>query len=302
VSSQLEGPLSALTVLLDPQFFTMLIQLPPEVIQNILWHMDPGTLLVSLFVCKRLYNIANSKHVLLHQLYSMPGLTIGLEDLSTSDTLAQYKLRAVRNLCGSDVLAQLTRYSAGRDKINVRQCVFCPGRVAIAYQHRSVIKLYDFRGETVHPKADLRPHLFQDEEQGCHIELLKIAFSQDRDVVGLYKYTPHMGNGGPFVAEAVEKARHTLKLVVFDHLTATTKGTTKGTFYSSSFQETRDIAVDGDFRPVGLAIANNGTACIAWTRTGYSVNTKVSLYARNRTLMEACGYGQCACASFTLPT
>jgi hypothetical protein len=185
----------------------MLIQLPPEVIQNILWHMDPGTLLVSLFVCKRLYNIANSKHVLLHQLYSMPGLTIGLEDLSTSDTLAQYKLRAVRNLCGSDVLAQLTRYSAGRDKINVRQCVFCPGRVAIAYQHRSVIKLYDFRGDRTSKGGSATPSV-PGRGTGLSHRASKIAFSQDRDVVGLYRYTPHMGNGGPFVAEAVEKARH----------------------------------------------------------------------------------------------
>ncbi|KAI9872995.1 MAG: hypothetical protein M1830_000955 [Pleopsidium flavum] len=273
----------------------MLLQLPPEIIQNILWHMDPGTLLVSLFVCKRLYRIANSKHVMQHQLLSLPGLNVGLEDLSTAGALRQYRLRALSSLCGSDVLSQVTSYSPGRHKIDVRQCVFCPGGVAIAYQHRSVIKLYDFRGERIHPMAELRPHLLQDDEQGCHIELLKLAFSQDRDVVGLYRYTPHEGNGGPFVAEAVEKARHTLKLVVFYHLTATKEWSTKATFYSSFVQETSDIVINGEFRPVGLALANNGTTCIAWTRTGPTFHTKVSLYTRNKDLMEACGYGQCAC-------
>lgn len=280
----------------------MLLELPPEIIQNILWHMDPGTLLISLLVCKRLYQIARSKDVLLHQLSSIPGLLIGLEDLSTSEALRQYRQRAARNLCGTDMLVQITRYQAGRDKINVPRCVFCPGsppRLAIVFQYLSVIKLYGIEGGSLCPKADLEAQLFPYGNQECHIEVLKVAFSQAGHVAALYRYTPSdIGIGGPFLAEAFRRSKRTLKLVVFDLPAAEAQRTTGGICNPSDFQDARDIMVHGDFSPVSLTIANNGTAGISWARTGHRVNTKFSLYKRYDDTLGACRFGQCPCVHF----
>ena len=276
----------------------MLLELPPEVLQNVLWHMDAGTLLVCLFVGKSFMELAHSKHILLHQLRSLPGLTVGIEDLSTNDAFMLFRRRATRNLCGSSKLAQLTRYSAGQAKLNVRQCVFYagdPACLAVAYRDRSVIRLYSFEEQGIKPKVDLHAHLFQGEEPDGHIELLKVAFSEARDVAGLYTYTPHIGNGGPMVKKAIAMSKDVLKLVVFRYVATPMEedmdDDIKEPFYSTR-QETRDILVQQDTEPVGLAIGTSGLACIAWSSTRLGFIARICLYARNQDLMDACGYGE----------
>ncbi len=273
----------------------MLLKLPPEIVQAILWHMDPGTLMVCLSLSAKLFRLAESKHLLLHQLRSVPGLTLGLEDLSTHDAFLLFRQRAIRNLCGSQVLARLTRYSAGPDKISVRQCVFSPGtplRLAVAYHHQSVIRIYDFQGVNMLLNTDLQAHLFQDEGDDCQLKLLNIAFSSNRDVAGLYRYTPSLGSGGPLVKDAIERSKKTLKLVVFTDFGSPPKGRRGRTY--STYQGTRDIVVDDGTEPTALAIGKDGTACIAWARSDRPVVVKIGLYLKDQVLLETCGYGQCA--------
>ena len=274
------------------RFSTMLLDLPPEVIQTILWQMDPGTLLVCLSVCKRLFNIANSKHVLLRHLRSLPGITLGLEHLSTYDAFLLYRQRAVHNLSGAGVLAQLTRYTTGQDTINVRQCIFCPGSpvlLATVHRHQSIIRVFSLTAEGVSLRARLQPSLHQGDTEDGDTVLLKVAFSRVQSVAGLYKYTPNVGNGGPFVADAIARSKTTLKLVLFYSTLTLTDGTPQNPWCRPS--ETSDIVLDGDFEPAALAVANDGTACIAWSRTGHRVANKISIYKRHKTLMTTCGYG-----------
>lgn len=289
----------------------MLLELPPEVLQNILWHMDPGTLLVCLLVSKRFLESAHTKRILLHHLRSLPGLTVGLEDLSTYDAFMLFRQRATRNLCGSGVLAQLTRYSAGQRKVNVPLCVFhagVPACLAVAYRDCSVIRLYEFKEQSIRPEVDLRPHLFQGEDPDGHIGLLKIAFSEARDVAGLYTYTPHIGNGGPLVKEAIEASRFVLKLVLYKYFATPPEDDMEvlieelmDTGIYSTRQETSDILIrEGDIEPVGLAISNDGLICIAWSKVGHGRGPRIYLYARDRDRVDACGYGESAYDFLTL--
>lgn len=274
----------------------MLLDLPPEVLQNILWHVDPGTLLVCLFVNQKFLELAHSKRILLHQLRSIPGLTVGIEDLNTYDAFMLFRRRATQNLCGSSVLAQLTKYQTGRRKVNVPLCVFYagdPACLAVTYRGRAVLRLYDFKEERIRPKIDLNAHLFQGEESDGHIELLKVAFSETRDVAGLYAYTPHIGNGGPLVMDAIARSKCVLRLVVFKY---TPTPTEEDTDYPVR-QETRDILIRWGTEPVSLAIANDGLACIAWSRVDRRCATRFSFYARSSNrIVDACGYGQSAYA------
>ena len=279
----------------------MLLQLPPEVLVNILWHMDPGTLLVCLFVSKRFLELAHSRRILLHQLRSLPGLTVGLEELSTYDAFMLFRRRATQNLSGGSVLAQRTRYSTGRCKVNVRLCVFYdgdPACLAVAYRDRSVIRLYDFTEQSIRPKADLDANIFQGEEPDCHIQLLKVTFSEARDVAGLYRYTPHIWKGGPMVKTAFLASRAVLKLVVFKYIATPTNVDAENDLDENIYsprQETRDIRIpfhSKEIEPVGLAISKDGLACVAWPSAGHYRTGTIWLYARNADLMGVCGYGQ----------
>jgi len=269
----------------------MLLDLPPEVLQNILWHMDSGTLLVCLFVSKRFLALAQLKRLLLHQLRSIPGLTVGIEDLSTYDAFMLFRRRATRNLCGSSVLAQRTQYSTGRARVNVPFCVFYAGEpacLAVTYRDRAVIRLFDFSEQSIRPKVDLHPRLFQ----GGQLELLKVAFSEARDVAGLYAYTPDIGSGGPMVKEAFAKSYNVLRLVVFKYIPSPTQ---EDADYSIR-QEARDIPFYQGTEPTSLAIANDGLVCITWARVGRGI-AEIILYERNKDLMDSCGYGQSAYVS-----
>ena len=67
---------------------------------------------------------------------------------------------------------------------------------------------------------------------------------------------------------------------------------TKGYFYSSAEQETRDIAFSPNHEPVGLALASKGNACITWRSPENQEVTEIVLYGRDSKLMHAENYGK----------
>ena len=283
----------------------MLLDLPPEVLQTILWHMDPGTLFISLFTCRRIFDAAKAKNVLLHQIGSIPGLRLGLgENVPTPELLTKFRLRAAESLLGVPVLADVAKYAPGSNPIHVRQCVFgrgppgTPAQLATVYQHHPVINIYELTADHIRLKAELRTELSRTDGGSCNVEVLKVAFSASRDLAVLYRYTPRSGKASPFVDEAAAKAKHTLKLVTFHHCHAATKGW----FYTSNVQDTRDISYRQSSYPVGLALAMNGNACIAWKSPGDDDATKVCLYGRDAKLMDACSYGQSDLCTLILST
>lgn len=92
-----------------PQSSTML-NLPLEVFQTITYHMDVATFYASLLTCKHFLHAAESRRNLLHHLYRIPGLKLGLEDQPTPSLLMQFRKRAAESACAAGVLADVTVY------------------------------------------------------------------------------------------------------------------------------------------------------------------------------------------------
>lgn len=152
----------------------------------------------------------------------------------------------------------------------------------VTNQWDGVLQIYDLAENHVRRKAELhiRP---EGAFSNTRMEILKVSFSSSsRDLAVLYRQREHSQNAGP-LEEGEESARHSevYRLVTFHRCFAKTLGY----FYDSSLQETRDIEAPEDQKPVGLALASNGTACITWRCRDRLDGTKIFLVGRNGKIM-----------------
>ena len=269
----------------------MLLHLPPEILQAIAWHMDPGTFFVSLLTCKTIYDAAKDRRNLLRHLHSIPGLRLGLDDLSTADLLMRFRKRAAASLCGAAVLADIARYAPADNNSQISKSVFSagthgtPAQLATVYESMFV-RIYELTADHVRLKAELR--IISREDVGHpDLEVLKIAFSSTRDLAVLYRHRRAPTDVSPFVDEEPTQAKCTLRLVTFHYYYTGMRGY----FYSSEEQETTDISQDVGFVPTGLALASNGNFCISWTSCDIEKHPEVWLCGRDKKLMAAIQYG-----------
>ena len=276
-----------------------LLNLPLEVLQNVMYHMDAATFFISLLVCKDFLKAAGCRGNLLRHIYNIPGPRLGLEDYSTSDLLLQFRKRAAESGCAAGILADVTRYEQ-TSKTSLSSGAFSPGNLPesdrqayIATVHDGyIVQIYGLGRHHVRLKAEL--HIRPEDDDDRRMEIRRMAFSSStRDLAVLYRQRPNASKL-PRVT-AVPKfeppGRCSYKLVVFYHLFAKTKGY----FYDSHQQETRNItaAADPDVEgPVGLALAANGNACVAWKSPANVPSTGISLIGRDAKLMDACSYGK----------
>lgn len=272
---------------------TNLLSLPIEILQTITWHLDASAFFTSLLTCKRFIDAALCRRNLLRHILSLPGIRLGLEDLGTSDLLLTFRERAAKNLCGAGVLANVTRYDPIPSSITFSKAVFSPGSPAqlATAQDCATVHVYELTSNNVRLKAELQSHCCSwDAVAPTDLDIIKIAFSSSRDLAVLYRprRPAKKPTISPFVDELSKPDTQVLKLVTFHRLHASTKGY----FYSSHQQETRDIVCDINIEPVGLAIASNGNACIAYKTPAVKDSTEMLLVGRNAKLMDACSYGQ----------
>lgn len=277
----------------------MLLQLPPEILQTIAWHMDPGTFFVSLLACKTIYDAAKYRRNLLRHLHSIPGLRLGLEDLTTADLLLRFRKRAAASLCGAGVLADISRYARADSVNSISMAVFSSGTPAqFATVHDpATVNVYELTAEHVRLKAELR--IQSREDAGDHeMEVLKIAFSSTRDLAVLYNHKTVPTKVSPFVDEEEIRTKCTLRLVTFHYCYSGMRGH----FYSTDEQETTDISQDLGFEPAGLALASNGNFCISWTCSDIEKHPELWLCGRDKKLMAALRYGTSHVYSCNHPT
>ena len=83
------------------------LPLPPEIVDRIFWHLDVGSYFVTLMTCKQFWVVASSRRNLLRQIQRIPGLRNGLENLSTRDLFIEFRRRACKAACGSEVMADV---------------------------------------------------------------------------------------------------------------------------------------------------------------------------------------------------
>ncbi len=270
-----------------------LLGLPLELLQLIAWHMDPPTFYTSLLTCKKIMHAAECRRNVLRHLQRLPGIRLGLKDVPTPQLLSMFRKRAARSLCGAGVLADVKTYAPVRSSVSLTKAVFSsgyPAHLATAQDHH-IVNVYDLSSTSVRLKAELESCLHHPTEEFVDYEVVKMAFSADRDIAILYKprVPVEMPAVSPFVNES-KPVRQILKLVTFLYCHASAKGH----FYSTHMQESRDIVCGIYFEPVGLAIAGNGNACIAFKTPGENCTmgaTELWLVGRNSKQMDACAYG-----------
>ncbi len=160
-------------------------------------------------------------------------------------------------------------------------------QLAVVGQGEPSISLYSLDGDSPALETNLRPGLWDSNSEDCDMEAIKVAFA-DNDITALFRYKPippEYCKRSPFIRDAIEKAKRTLKLVAFPRLRMSPEGTS----YSSVDQETRDIFNEG-CEPVGLAVDEEGTAAISWQSARDTEVTKICLYKRDHQLMEERSY------------
>ena len=82
---------------------SLLLNLPPEILQLVLFHADTGALLTSLTSCKKVFDAAKAKHVVLQHMNRMPGLRLGLVDLDSKTLFDTFRQRAAKSLYAAGV-------------------------------------------------------------------------------------------------------------------------------------------------------------------------------------------------------
>ena len=264
-----------------------LLRLPNELLQIIAKHMDAGTFFASLLTSKRFLEVALSRSLLFHHLNRIPGLSLGLRDLPASALLFLFRKRAAQSGCAAGVLANVTMYAHQPGMSNatfIPSDPSQPGNVAqlVTIQWDGVLHIYDLAENSVRRRFELhiRP---EGDCSNTRFEVLKVSFSSSsRDVAVLYRQREPSQIASPNpkrIASAREPELY--RLVTFYRCFAKNLGY----FYDSFLQETRDIQEPEDQIPVGLALASNGNACIAWKSTCRLSKTKMCLVRRNEKIM-----------------
>ena len=264
-----------------------LLRLPNELLQIITKHMDAGTFFASLLTSKRFLEVALSRSLLFHHLNRIPGLTPGLSDLPTPDLLVLFRKRAAQSGCAAGVLANVTMYGHQPGMSNavfIPSDLSQPGNVAqlVMIQWDGVLQIYDLAENSVRRRFEL--HIKPEGDcSSTRFEILKVSFSpSSRDLVVLYRQREPSQVVSPD-PNRTESARdpELYRLVTFHRCFARNLGY----FYDSYLQETRDIKEPEEQTPVGIALASNGNACIAWKSTCRLSKTKMCLVFRNEKIM-----------------
>lgn len=224
-------------------------------------------------------HLAGCRRNILRHIKSLPGTRLGLDDLSTAALLLVFRKRAAESLCGAGVLADVNRYNAISHPVKLSKAIFSPGSPVLyaTVQDIATVNVYELTSRSVRLKAELQPHSC---EAGCFddIEISKIAFSVTRDLAVLYRAKRPIRKlePSPLTNELAGPDSQVLRLATFHRL----HSPLKGCFYSPYVYETRDIVCDISVEPVGLAIASNGNACIAYSSDNLRIGTEMMLVGR----------------------
>lgn len=253
-----------------------ILGLPSEVLQLILYYMDPQTFSISLVACKAFWNAGRSKSVLLRHLSRMPGLRDGLEDLETNDLFLIFRHRAAVGLLSAGLSANVTLHRATKGSSLLRAVTshICGDYLASIDKCGRILVYHLFQDDVVlnsvllpnDPRFYLTDH-----------DLKHIAFSTSGDLIALYMQKAsvryHLDSALPSDEADSEDSASIFTLFTFKRkLTALRRSRT--TSWSQSMKILECHEAD---QPVGLAMDSAGTVCIAIKDPAWSVHGGIHL-------------------------
>ena len=200
---------------------TGLLRLPLEVLQLCLTHSTTPSFLQLIATCRLFWDLAsNSRAIILHHLAQVPGIKLGIDDLTTStpNLFLTLRRRACLNLFGAHMRADRTDYTFPNSSFNASaSCLWAGKRHGMALVANDVVRLY-----SITPKRGLvRKGLTVPGSNRC---VLKSTADESGDVTVLYGQsattteTPGAYRGGSLFMVSYQWRRNSYKPVVYYHL------------------------------------------------------------------------------------
>lgn len=198
-----------------------LLRLPLEVLQLCLTHSTTPSFLQLIATCHIFWDLAsNSRTVILHHLAQVPGIKLGIDDLtaSTPSLFLALRRRACLNLFGAHMRADRTDYTFPNSSFNASaSCLWAGKRHGMALVANDVVRLY-----TIAPKRGLvQKGLTVPDSKLC---VLKSAADESGDVAVLYGQstttagTPGTHLGGSLLMVSYQWRRNSYEPVAYHHL------------------------------------------------------------------------------------
>ena len=284
----------------DDQPTPPMLRLPNELLQIVQRHMTIASFYISLLTCKRFLHTAQSREVVVKHLREIPGLDLGLNALSTRELLVEFRKRAKESGHVAGIMAQKMTYTVKPGSM-ISKAVFTSHEhtsartkhiiLAVPFASGS-IQLYEFVDSKYQIRRREELHIRPEDGNTARMDILKMAFAPgSRDLAVLYRQedsSNHWEDGKVKENRYGCQVAYTMyKLVVFQRLHTKSKGY----FYWSYEQETRDIPFRTGPEPLGLALAPNGTACVSW-HTGQPNKTHLVwlIYRQDELFGRGCTY------------
>ena len=275
-----------------------LLDLPLEILQLIAWHLDVATFYTSLLTCKKFMDAAKARRIILRHLQNLPGLRLGLEQMSTLQLWDLFRKRAAESLCGAGVLADIKSFAsthcgvrsspegssrlgeqpkrkyrcdAGVNRYKVSKPAFSfalPAQVAMA-DDLGIIRVFRLDDRGIRLTSELRPQPLNLGDP-CHMAVLKMAFSSNEHLAVLYQplEQTEVPEPSPFGQQTKPAPQ---VIVVYRHR----RSPSGDISYSAEEHETIEFPPPIGTEFVSLAVAPNGNVCVGWRghkvldRTGF---------------------------------
>nr|KMM68767.1 F-box domain-containing protein [Coccidioides posadasii RMSCC 3488] len=252
-----------------------LLDLPPELLQLILFHCSTPSFLQLSSTCQTLYTIASScREVIKNHLKRTPGARTSLNDLKTEELFRVLKARTAEHLYGANFHSDLTNYIFKCGIIDNCTSALREGEdpnAALVEKGGSRVLLYHIQSK----EAKLRSILEVPYDQPGRVEVIKTVFCKDGSLAVLQKYEPieescQAGRAHPFAKEALESYRQAeFHLVTYPDISgfARVPRVTVGVLQP----------VEG-FHPTAIDVQNPSMAVIAWQHERYPLQGQVLMY------------------------
>lgn len=190
----------------------MLLNLPTELVQLVLWSCDTPTYLQLSSCCRSLYEMATkSRELVLHQLRQVPGCTDDIETLSAEDLVRRLKKQSHQELFGTEHFTDRKLIDFQGKKLDTRastlEAPILRNRALLVFQGDETVYFVDIRAGTV----SLRRRLKSPAKRFGTIEVLHTSFNSSGAYV-LHRFKPFLDkqvdSTHTFVREAMQSHPH----------------------------------------------------------------------------------------------